>query len=146
MFFAASRRNYPLPPTASQEEGPAEDRQFHPAPLARASSQPIAVWEPLRVSVAGRAALTPLPYRQQPRLCRLRGGWGQGGVHRAGAGRGGVGQPEAGGGSVVGEQPLAAADRDREDQQPVLVDQGRPGNLASWPRGRHVRLLLGCLG
>src|SRR5215475_6035956 len=32
MFFAASRRNYPLPPTASQEEGPAEDRQFHPAP------------------------------------------------------------------------------------------------------------------
>jgi len=23
---------------------------------------------------------------------------------------------------------------------------GRPGNLASWPRGRHVRLLLGCLG
>src|SRR5215467_5112818 len=69
MFFAASRRNYPLPPTASQEEGPAEDRQFHPAPLARASSQPIA-WEPLRVSVAGRAAVTPLPYRQQPRLCR----------------------------------------------------------------------------
>src|SRR5215813_11551569 len=44
MFFAASRRNYPLPPTASQEEGPAEDRQFHPAPLARASSQPIAAW------------------------------------------------------------------------------------------------------
>src|SRR5262249_59032535 len=73
MFFAASRRNYPLPPTASQEEGPAEDRQFHPAPLARASSQPIAAWEPLRVSVAGRAAVTPLPYRQQPRLCRLRG-------------------------------------------------------------------------
>jgi hypothetical protein len=45
MFFAASRRNYPLPPTASQEEGPAEDRQFHPAPLARASSQPIGAWD-----------------------------------------------------------------------------------------------------
>src|SRR5215831_20363058 len=57
MFFAASRRNYPLPPTASQEEGPAEDRQYHPAPLARASSQPIAAWESLRVSVAGRAAV-----------------------------------------------------------------------------------------
>src|SRR5215510_9560433 len=64
-----------LPVAADRQPGRRTGRRpaVSPRPLARESSQPIAAWEPLRVSVAGRAAVTPLPYRQQPRLCRLRG-------------------------------------------------------------------------